>query len=263
MKIIRFITYLIIANTLTLWAMGIKPLAFYRYSVCLWPLAIILIFSGCKVKDHNDYTDMQIVNAIYWAEGGDTTRFPYGIIHKEDLYNTTPKYACLRKVVEAREKWDQKGDFIDFLATQYSPVDDPTNFDGNNKYWPKNVKFFLEHPIPLRKAVRAMVGECGFRQGFIGMVAVGHAIRNRGTVQGVWGYSAPKVVNRQYPSWLYIVAALAWWVSSWSADITKGATHWENLTLAGIPEWSYVMQQTFQYRDHTFFKEQDFVWEEQ
>ncbi len=105
-------------------------------------------------------------------------------------------------------------------------------------------------PINDNLAIRGIVGEAG-NQGYKGMLAVGAAIRNRGTLRGVYGVKNP-IVDKQ-PQWVFNMAAKAW-NESRTNDITRGATHWENVKAFGKPYWAKKMTQTIVIKDHTFFK---------
>jgi hypothetical protein len=87
------------------------------------------------------YTDEQIANAIFKAEGGNRTSHPYGIL--THYKHTTPRQACLNTILHARKDWDGKGDFIVFLGHRYCPVG-CNNDNGTNRFWIKNVKYFLQ-----------------------------------------------------------------------------------------------------------------------
>lgn len=101
-------------------------------------LLLLLLLSPINVYA---YTDTQICDSIFWAEGGYKTRHPYGILKK--FKTTAPRQACLNTIAHARKDWDGKGDFIEFLGSRYAPVNmgensnDPKNL---NKNWVKNVK---------------------------------------------------------------------------------------------------------------------------
>ena len=99
----------------------------------------VAVVSSCYAGVN--YTNEQIADAIYLAEGGSKTRHPYGILTK--YKTTTPRQACINTIEHARKDWDGKGDFIDFLGSRYCPVgasNDPTNL---NKHWIRNVNYFL------------------------------------------------------------------------------------------------------------------------
>ena len=83
------------------------------------------------------------------------------------------------------------------------------------------------------------------------MLAVAGAIRNRGTLSGVYGLRNPAVTKQ--PAWVWTRARHAWAASA-TNDITGGATHWENVKAFGLPDWARGMQQTAAIKDHVFFK---------
>jgi len=99
-------------------------------------------------------------------------------------------------------------------------------------------------------AVRAIIGEAS-NQGERGMLAVACAIRNRGTLQGVYGLKA-KHVDKQ-PAWVFDRARKAW-AESAKADITGGANHWENVKAFGQPRWAAKMTKTVLVKDHQFYR---------
>jgi len=98
---------------------------------------------------------------------------------------------------------------------------------------------------------RAIVGEAS-NQGYNGMLAVACAIRNRGTLKGVYGFTS-SLPNRE-PKWVWDLAKKAV-KNSLKEDPTKGATHWENITSFGEPYWAKAMVETYKIKDHIFYKE--------
>jgi len=86
------------------------------------------------------YTNEQIANAIFWAEGGHRTRHPYGIL--AHYKHTTPRQACLNTISHARKDWNGRGDFLEFLSKRYAPINCDTD-NGTNKFWLKNVRWYL------------------------------------------------------------------------------------------------------------------------
>lgn len=99
-------------------------------------LYIVFMASACYA-----YTNGEIADAIYLAEGGVKTRHPYGILTK--YKTTTPRQACLNTIAHARRDWDGNGDFIEFLGSRYAPIGADNDPTGLNKNWVGNVKFFL------------------------------------------------------------------------------------------------------------------------
>ena len=104
--------------------------------------------------------------------------------------------------------------------------------------------------ISKQKAVRAIIGEAS-NQGYQGMLAVACAIRNRGTLSGVYGVNS-KHIDKE-PQWVFKQAEKAWQESE-KKDITNGATNWENCKAFGTPYWASSMTKVYQHKDHIFYK---------
>lgn len=86
----------------------------------------------------------RLADAIYHAEGGNRTRFPYGI---KSIKTTNPRAVCIRTIQNRLKLWDGKRPFIPFLADKYCPkATDPL---GHGR-WIKNVSFYYENKAPLR-----------------------------------------------------------------------------------------------------------------
>lgn len=81
-------------------------------------------------------------------------------------------------------------------------------------------------------AIRAIVGEAS-GEGKDGMRAIASAIRNRGTLKGVYGLKA-KHCDRE-PAWVWAMAKQAWEDSA-EHDFANGATHWEGAVFK-VPYW--------------------------
>jgi spore germination cell wall hydrolase CwlJ-like protein len=99
-------------------------------------------------------------------------------------------------------------------------------------------------------AVRALIGEAS-GEGERGMLAVAGALRNRGTLRGVYGLRA-KHVDRQ-PAYVWTSARRAWAMSA-TNDLSAGATHWENTRAFGVPYWAKTMRVTATIGNHTFYQ---------
>ena len=87
--------------------------------------------------------------------------------------------------------------------------------------------------ITEEKAVRAELGEAE-NQGYDGMLAIACAIRHRGSLRGVYGYKAIKLVNGHYYrgkrqiGYKAVQDAKTAWVESSQVDTVNGATGWGN-----------------------------------
>lgn len=100
------------------------------------------------------------------------------------------------------------------------------------------------------QAVRAVIGEAS-GEGYAGMLAVSCALRNRGTLKGVYGFNAAHV-DRE-PAWVWDMAQKAWNESA-SHDVTNGATNWHNLGREGENYWTKTMTKTATIGQHVFYK---------
>jgi hypothetical protein len=104
--------------------------------------------------------------------------------------------------------------------------------------------------IPKAQAVRAIIGEAS-NQGYMGMLAVACALRNRDSLKGVYGINA-KHIDKQ-PKWVWDMAEKAWFESEF-IDITDGADHWHNVEREGETYWTLKMTKTVCIKDHCFYK---------
>ena len=90
------------------------------------------------------------------------------------------------------------------------------------------------------QAVKAILGEAS-NQGYQGMLAVACGIRNRGTLQGVYGLKAKHIYNE--PQWVWNMAQKAWDESL--NDRIHSGTHWENIKAFGTPYWVKNMKEVY------------------
>lgn len=93
------------------------------------------------------YTDEQIVNAIYKAEGGKKAVYKYGIRSIKYKTEAEARKICLNTIKNNRKRYLKYGykryrTFLEFLASRYAPIN-CENDNGNNRYWLNNVKYFL------------------------------------------------------------------------------------------------------------------------
>ena len=85
----------------------------------------------------------KIANAIYRAEGGAHTRFPYGVMSVKVADSNQARLVCIATIQNNWKRWQEMGshgDFIDFLADHYCP---PSVDPQGNANWKRNVKFFI------------------------------------------------------------------------------------------------------------------------
>ena len=99
------------------------------------------------------------------------------------------------------------------------------------------------------QAVRAIIGEAS-GEGLEGMRCVASAIRNRGTLKGVYGLHA-KHVNKQ-PKWVWKLARKAWKESA-TQDFACGASYWEG-TAFKTPYWAKDMVVVKTVKNQRFYR---------
>jgi hypothetical protein len=99
---------------------------------------MILIFAVPTKSEINVHV---LADAIYKAEGGSKTKYPYGIMAK--YKHTSPRKACINTINHAKRDWNGKGDFIKFLSKRYCPIGAKNDPRGLNRNWVKNVKNYL------------------------------------------------------------------------------------------------------------------------
>lgn len=88
---------------------------------------------------------------------------------------------------------------------------------------------WLRHPrVPAftdENCIRAMVGEYAVND-YYGMTLLAHALRNRGTLKGVYGFYAKHIKTE--PKEIWMTASLAWFESKNFIDPVQGAKEWRS-----------------------------------
>jgi len=99
--------------------------------------AIIFLLLAANIQAA-DVNVNALANAIFIAEGGHKTRYPYGV---KSIRTADPRRVCIRTINNRLKLWDGKSPFIPFLADRYCPKSsDPI---GHGR-WIKNVTFHYE-----------------------------------------------------------------------------------------------------------------------
>lgn len=104
------------------------------------------------------------------------------------------------------------------------------------------------------RAVNAIIGEAE-GESYIGKLAVACAIRNRGTLKGVYGEKAPRVTKQLYSAKVKADAQKAWKESEGqqSCQFIDGADHWEG-TKFKTPSWAKDMKITATIGGQRFYR---------
>lgn len=108
----------------------------------LWITLMICLIPNAQARE---YTDTQIINAIYKVEGKAEATYLYGI---RSVSYDSPKEArqiCLNTVRNHRKRHLSHDDglsYLECLSLRYAPIGSNTD-NGTNQYWLKNIRYFL------------------------------------------------------------------------------------------------------------------------
>jgi hypothetical protein len=92
------------------------------------------------------WTDEQLADAIFRAEGGYRATYLYGIRSVRYKDEAEARQICLNTIRNNKRRFfqqDKYGDFLEFLASRYAPLNAPNDPKGLNRNWLKNVRYFL------------------------------------------------------------------------------------------------------------------------
>lgn len=122
---------------------------------CLKAIALLLlwlfIFLCLTVRAEENWSNDEIVNAIYKAEGGARAQHPYGIRSVNCASVDECRKICQNTVKKNRVRYAKYGykryaKFIDFLGSRYCPTSGQNLKEAEkrlNGNWIKNVNFWL------------------------------------------------------------------------------------------------------------------------
>lgn len=87
------------------------------------------------------------------------------------------------------------------------------------------------------------------------MLSVACAIKNRGTLKGVYGLKNPRVTKKLYNNKTFRIAKQSWQEAQIpeNCSFIKGADHWENIKTYGTPSWTKNMKRVYEHKDHVFY----------
>ena len=88
----------------------------------------------------------QVVDAIYFAEGGPKAKIPYGILSVRVSSKEEARSVCYGTVKNNYARWLKSGQrvpFLEFLGARYCPVGATNDPNGLNRHWVKNVRYYL------------------------------------------------------------------------------------------------------------------------
>ena len=111
-------------------------------------LIILLCLLWPQRAGASEYTDTQIVNAIFVIEGGYKADYLYGIRSVSYKDEAEARQICFNTVRNNRKRFADYGhkeypDFLSFLASRYAPLNVKNDPHNLNNHWLKNLKFIL------------------------------------------------------------------------------------------------------------------------
>jgi len=120
----------------------------YRFYIKAFLITTVLLFTFICLAHAQDWTNEQIADAIYKAEGGLKAKKPYGILSVYCDSEQSCRKICLNTIRNNRKRFADYGHkqydtYLEFLASRYCPVG-ADNDNGTNQYWLSNVLYFLE-----------------------------------------------------------------------------------------------------------------------
>ena len=124
-----------------------QPSSFNFKGVGMKVTILTLLLSFCLVTAHA-FTDEQIVNAIFKAEGGYKATYLYGIVSVPYENEAEARQICFNTVRNNRVRFANQTkytDYLEFLASRYCPIGADNDPRGLNKNWLGNVRYFLNN----------------------------------------------------------------------------------------------------------------------
>ena len=117
----------------------------------------LILMSSCNPKPGfgAKYTNQEYCQAIYMAEGGEKSEYPFGIRSVRCEGYEECKRICENTVQNNRQRFREYGhqkyaSFIEFLGSRYAPVTGRITRKERrlNPNWLRNAKFFLNKLYP-------------------------------------------------------------------------------------------------------------------
>jgi len=129
-----------------------RPAKNWGYKMRTWKyIVVVIIFTilTYQMVFAEDWSDIEIADAIYLAEGGAKAKVPYGILSVKVKDEAEARQVCLNTIRNNRKRYADYGHkqyatYLEFLASRYCPIGAGNDPKGLNQNWLKNVKYFLE-----------------------------------------------------------------------------------------------------------------------
>src|SRR5512142_604639 len=82
----------------------------------------------------------RIADAIWRAEGGSATRFPYGVVSIKTRSVAHARHICIVSIQNNWQRWEaagRPGRFLDFMADRWCPA---VSSPQGNRNWKRNMQ---------------------------------------------------------------------------------------------------------------------------
>ena len=109
---------------------------------------VILVLKVDLARAEEDWSDAEIVKAIWLTEGGSEAGYAYGIRSVPYSSVKEAERICYNTVRNNRKRYADYGykqypTYLEFLASRYCPLNATNDPKGLNRNWLKNLKYFL------------------------------------------------------------------------------------------------------------------------
>lgn len=127
----------------------LSALGYIIPAICIGLLVgIITLISSCQIAHADTINPEKLADAIYRAEGGDKADYPYGIRSVKCSTKQECRQICINTIKANVKRWNKYGhktheSFLAFLASRYAPINADNDYRGLNRYWIRNVRYFL------------------------------------------------------------------------------------------------------------------------
>lgn len=130
-----------------------KEKAWLKWVTIAGILFVILMgFLAFSARKCLAYSDEEIVNAIFIIEGGYKAQYLYGIRSVSYKDEAEARRICFNTVRNNRKRFADYGHkkyntYLEFLASRYCPIGAKNDKKGLNKYWLRNLRYYLEDKV--------------------------------------------------------------------------------------------------------------------
>lgn len=121
------------------------PMTMTRY------LFVVIALNGLWQGQSDAYTNEEICEAIFNAEGGEKSAKPYGLIYSDCETRAECYKVCVTTIKVYRRRFAklnrrENPDFIKYVSRTWAPLQAGNDPQGLNQYHEKNLRWFIKNP---------------------------------------------------------------------------------------------------------------------